>query len=85
MAHLGISNTAVSTGAVMVVGVTADRVSYYSGFGIWYMERSPKKLATTLFILSVLSVCARLMVYLSLELVRTVFFCIYGNSVFFTI
>ena len=73
MEHLGISNTAVSTGAVMVVGVTADRVSYYSGFGIWHMERPPKKLATTFFELSAFILGVRFKVYLSLQKVRKSF------------
>ena len=33
MAHLGISNTADSTGVFYVAGVATDDVSYYSGFG----------------------------------------------------
>jgi len=32
MAHLGISNTAVSTGAVCVAGVATAEVYHFSGF-----------------------------------------------------
>jgi hypothetical protein len=66
-------NTVDSPGVVRVAGIATDDVLYFSDFWVWQMERPLRKLATNIFELSVLIVCVRPKVCLSLEKVRTVF------------
>jgi len=74
MDHICISNTVGNTGALILAGVATADVSYLSVFWFWQVKCPPRKLATTIFELSVLIVGVRLKVYLSLGKVRIVFF-----------
>ena len=73
MAHRGISNTAVSTGAVCVAGVATAEVYNFSGLWGFENEKATQKIDCSLFEISVLILREGLMVNLSLQKVKMSF------------
>jgi len=83
MAHRGVSNTAVSTGAVCVAGVPTADLYYFSGLWGFENEKATQNIYCSLFEISVLILREGLMVNLSLQKVKMSF--LYIQCVFYYI
>jgi len=85
MAHLGILNIAVSTGAVRIAGVTTPGVSYFSGYEGFQYEKASEKIGYNNFRNFCSYFGRRPQVLFIVTENKNVFFYIRSNNVFSSI